>query len=101
MIQSNLMKFKKFFLIGALALLATACGDDFDDEEYYDENISLSYNFDENGCRTGKHAFDSRQAYCAALSNDGLNRGCANTLRYQTFRQNCRGYNWDGPVPRV
>lgn len=54
----------------------------------------FTYEFEENGCNTGKHTFNSRDAYCKALADHDLNNGCAYSLRKQAFEANCPGYTW-------
>lgn len=52
---------------------------------------SLSYEYEYNKCKTERHTFDSRDAYCKGLQNRALNHGCAIILREQDFKQNCPG----------
>ena len=52
------------------------------------ESKSLSYDFTENGCNTGKHTFNSVAELCAGLRNSALNKGCALTLRREYYKQN-------------
>ncbi len=75
-------------MFGALALSLTACGlNPVHEKEKKDE--SYSHEFDENGCKTGKHEFDAKADYCAALKNEGLNKGCAPLLRQKAFDADC------------
>lgn len=69
----------------AFFALATGCNDN--KEEY-------TYEFEEDGCNTGKHTFNSKDAYCRALADHALNNYCAPNLRRQTFEANCPGYTW-------
>jgi hypothetical protein len=56
-------------------------------------SVSYSYDFNQNGCPTGQHTFDSKSAYCAGLKNEDLNNGCAYSTRYQTYKAEC-GSDW-------
>lgn len=64
------------------AALCASCGKDGETV-----SSSLSYEFESNGCNTGKHTFSSESELCTALQNDRLNRGCAAGLRAQHFRE--------------
>ena len=71
-----------------LALAFSSCG----------ESKSLSYEYEANGCNTGKHTLSSHEELCAALKNDAINdseklgRGCAKSLRRQAFQEHgCTG----------
>ena len=48
-----------------------------------------SYQFSDNGCDTGEHVFSSKADFCAALTDEALNQGCAPALRLQHFQQAC------------
>lgn len=76
-----------FFFAAAVLAVAAGCNIQNNSEEF-------SYEFDVNGCSTGKHTFNSRDAYCKALADEALNNGCAYSLRKQTFEANCPGYTW-------
>ncbi len=52
---------------------------------------SKSYEFELNGCNTGKQTFESTEDYCAGLQDYNRNRGCAYELREQAFKQSCAG----------
>ncbi len=56
-----------------------------------EESKSLSYEFTENNCPTGKQTFGDQAAYCAGLKNDTLNKGCARSLRADAFKAQCPG----------
>lgn len=69
----------------ALALLAAAaigCGAEVKDEKY-------SYEFELNGCNTGKHSAESREQYCRNLQDEKLNKGCAVSLRDEALEREC------------
>lgn len=52
----------------------------------------FSYDFTENGCKTGKQEFDSKEAMCSALQSDSRNNSCALGMRENKFRQDgCSG----------
>ncbi len=57
--------------------------------EHEDKSESYSYEYEVNGCKTGKHNFSSKKDYCAALLNEELNKGCAFRLRTQKHKQEC------------
>ena len=69
------------FFSGLITLGLSACGG---------KSENMSYEYTVNGCETGKHEFDSKEAYCAALKDDALNHGCASSLRQETFTNNCK-----------
>jgi len=50
----------------------------------------FSYDFTVNGCKTGKHEFDTLKAYCDALKDDDLNQGCATSFREIEFDSRCK-----------
>lgn len=50
-----------------------------------ENNESLKYEFEENGCNTGQHTFSNNGDYCAGLLDDSLNKGCARSLREKAF----------------
>ena len=53
---------------------------------------SLSYEYEVNGCSTGKQTFDSEEALCEALKSESLNNGCAQDLRELEFQaKQCPG----------
>ena len=71
------------FLASTLLLITilVACGDD----------KKFTYEYEVNGCNTGKHSFDSKEAYCKALQEDDRNKGCALSLREDAFKRDCEG----------
>jgi hypothetical protein len=51
-----------------------------------------TYDFNYNGCKTGKKEFTSKAAFCDGLKDHALNNGCAEILREEHFkRQSCSG----------
>ena len=82
----------RFLALFAL-VFAAGCGGDtnvnFGDKDS-NKNESYSYQFNENGCDTGKQSFGSKDAYCAGLANEQLNKGCAPMLRQQMRERECR-----------
>lgn len=60
--------------------------------------VSDSYEYEVNGCNTGKHSFSGSTSdevtrqLCAALQDDERNKGCALELRIEAFRQKCVGH---------
>lgn len=77
---------KALMILGSLWMLA-ACSAESKDE-------SFSYQFNHNGCDTGKQSFSSKDAYCDGLRDEARNKSCAYTLRYDTFTANCPGKTW-------
>lgn len=55
-----------------------------------DDSEDYQYEFSVNGCSTGKHSFSSKDDYCKALQDDGLNHGCAKDIRRQTHDRECK-----------
>ena len=55
--------------------------------EREEKNYKYQYNY--NGCDTGKQEFSSKGAYCSAPLNDRLNNGCARETRQEVYRQEC------------
>jgi hypothetical protein len=45
----------------------------------------LKYHLVENQCDTGEHTADSKDQMCSMLKYDGVNNGCAYTLRKQKY----------------
>jgi hypothetical protein len=56
---------------------------------------SLSYEFEFNGCKTGRHQFSSTEELCTGLRNDTLNNSCAIDLRADFFQKNCPSQSFD------
>lgn len=79
----------KRLIFAGLTFTLTACGLSVDHkDEKKDENYS--YEFEENGCKTGKQEFSSKADYCSGLKNDGLNNGCAASLRQKAYETDCQ-----------
>jgi hypothetical protein len=51
---------------------------------------SYSYEFNGQGCKTGKHSFRTEDEYCRALMDDELNNHCARSQRENTYNSQCR-----------
>jgi len=51
--------------------------------------INLKYALTARAGRKGQK-FDSKEAYCSALQNDELNKGCAYSLRQKQFSSECK-----------
>ena len=51
---------------------------------------SYSYDYTENGCNTGNHAFSELVQYCKALQDDNLNNGCASSMRQRAYTNECK-----------
>jgi len=49
------------------------------------ESTELKYSLRYNGCDTGTHSFATKEAYCRALRDDALNRGCARAMREDLY----------------
>jgi hypothetical protein len=64
----------------ATVLMASGCG--VDEEKF-------TYQYNVNGCDTGEHSFESKDAYCSALKDDALNKGCAARMRQSRFQSEC------------
>lgn len=61
------------------------------------ETAQLSYQFEANGCPTGKHTFSDQASYCQALKDDAVNNYCARSLRREDFKARCSG-SFDEPI---
>ncbi len=78
-------------LIAAAVLLSTAACN------HESSSISEEYSYEfESNCSTGRHTFNSRAAYCAALANHELNNHCACEMRQDRFQRDCPGQTWPG-----
>jgi hypothetical protein len=82
------MMFKLICILGFLGLVSgnTGCGHSADSN-----STSLTYELEENGCKTEKHEFSSQQDMCDGLRSESLNHRCAYGLRSATFKQSCPG----------
>ena len=68
----NLKFLGVFFII-------TACGSSQD----------YTYQYNDKGCETGKHEFDSKESYCSGLKSEEINHGCASSMREASYKSNC------------
>jgi hypothetical protein len=64
--------YSAFFVVATLAL--SACGHNYTYEDSY------------GSCSTGKHSFESKDAYCKGLEDERLNNGCAASMRAQDYQ---------------
>lgn len=82
---------KKWKLSLALLILAAlpAC-----QQEYKSETVDKSYQFNVNGCDTGKVNYTSNDDLCAKLQDESLNKFCAQDKRKEMFDQSCGGKAW-------
>lgn len=55
---------------------------------------SFKYEFEQNGCNTGKKEFSSKSEMCQGLQQESLNNGCALELRKDYFKQMCDNQNF-------
>ena len=76
----------KTLLLVIFTISLSACGSKDDTT-----TTSLSYDFTENGCKTGSHTFSSLAELCTGLQTDALNNGCALGLRQDEFKGRCSG----------
>jgi len=63
----------------SLGLILSACGSGSERSESY------SYSYDIDGCKTGEHKLNSKEALCQALKDERLNNGCASLDRKAAF----------------
>ncbi len=56
---------------------------------------SLGYEFELNGCPTGKREFSSKADMCQGLQNNNLNNGCALGMREEYFKAQCPGQDFN------
>ena len=54
------------------------------------KNENYSYDYTENGCKTGAHSFSDLGSYCKALQDEELNKGCAGKMRKDAFSTQCQ-----------
>lgn len=54
-----------------------------------DVSQSFTYQLEVNGCNTGEHTFNSKIAYCEALEDQALNKGCALNERDRLYFATC------------
>ncbi|HEX4926293.1 MAG TPA: hypothetical protein VFV50_19520 [Bdellovibrionales bacterium] len=55
------------------------------------DNRSYEYEYEVNGCKTGRHTFSSQNDYCNGLKDDERNNYCAWSFRKQAYEQSCSG----------
>lgn len=51
---------------------------------------SYTYEYNDQGCKTGKQTFATKDEYCRGLMDDELNNYCARSSRETTFNEQCR-----------
>lgn len=84
------MRLSKALLLLSLSFLLTNCSSESNSSHYSD-----SYQYEENGCDTGKMVFEGsspeevNKMLCEALQDDELNRGCAYEMRLARFKKSC------------
>ncbi len=78
-----------FVIVNLFAVLALgACAKSEDKKSY-------SYQLTENGCATPTISTSSQDEQCAALKDDERNNRCARGLRYEKFKAECPGHQWN------
>lgn len=87
MIREGALRLSRPLAAGLLLGLAAGCS--FSSSSSSKEE-SWTYSFTENGCSTGSHHFSDKASYCAALRDEGLNRGCAKRAREKAYEDECR-----------
>lgn len=82
----------KIVAASILVLTVSACGDGPLKTEKKESSGSsnYSYQYNENGCDTGKRAFSSKESYCDGLLDESANNYCARGMRQETYDRNCR-----------
>jgi HEAT repeat protein len=113
------MKAKKDLLViaaMAVTVALAACSKDKNKSSGADPNsmngpvteqaFSEKYQFELNGCNTGKHEFSSdsqadvTKQLCEALQNEELNKSCAQPLRKNFFDKKCPSVSWSPVYPK-
>jgi hypothetical protein len=56
-----------------------------------DWSTYLRYDYNQNGCDSGTHEFNSSSAYCSALADDATNNNCAHDARMTDYASQCTG----------
>jgi hypothetical protein len=74
-------------ITGALLVLGlvSGCGHSDSGDSNASPDGTYTVEFDDNGCKTGKHVFNGFDNYCHGLEDDSLNRGCALSERQEAF----------------
>lgn len=80
------MKLFAFAMI-AVGLLAGCAGS----SSTSNDNKSYAYEYEVNGCKTGRHEFGSKNDYCNGLKDDERNNYCAWSFRKEAFEESCPG----------
>ncbi|MBC7740877.1 MAG: hypothetical protein H7061_01685 [Bdellovibrionaceae bacterium] len=81
----------KNLLLPALLLFTVAISGCIPKSE---KKTEVSYSLEENGCSTETHTFSSQDAMCDGLRDDALNKHCAQSLRYDKFKNECPNRTW-------
>jgi hypothetical protein len=86
-------------ILGVLTLSFLGCGKEnpasnetsksASPQDRWPEEGSFSYQFNENGCNTGKKEFEKKWEYCIALTDIEFNSGCARGFRKATYKREC------------
>ncbi len=83
------MKFTSI-IAAIITLIFTACGDKKSVQENFSKSSQYKYSLSVNGCDTGTHEFDSKEAIVLHLKMKHSIRGaptaCANNYTQQTAR---------------
>ena len=81
------VRMKSLLLISFLSLLTTLtlihCGSE--------KSESFSYDYEVNGCKTGKHSFDSKEALFRTLKSNSQFNYCAYQFRKIRYENECQG----------
>ncbi len=78
---------KKYQIFILLSLCNASC---MTSKKIEKKNENYSYDYTENGCKTGAHSFSDLASYCKALQNEDLNNGCAGKMRNDAFSNQCQ-----------
>lgn len=83
----------KSLLFGIITTMVFAgCGKDGGNSNTIEaKNEKYSYEFEFNGCKTGKHEFSELSAMCDTLQKVYDNHGCAESIRMEYFKTQCPG----------
>ena len=77
--------------MGLLAGCAKSLVDNKEDSTDENQSEEYSYEFSNNGCKTGAHDFNSLEDLCKGLQDDSLNNNCAYSMRRDLFEAQCSG----------